>query len=136
VKKLSLCFNCLQPGHPLSKCSSSSRCRTCDRKHHTLIHLPRQERNEEPTGSGSNQQQSSSTPTTNLHVQNKSSFQQSLLATAQVRVMDSSGQSHICRAFLDGGSTSSFISHACVKRLNLKQEKTCRILEQVILMPY
>jgi hypothetical protein len=125
VKKLSLCFNCLQPGHPLSKCSSSSRCRTCDRKHHTLIHLPRQERNEEPTGNGSSAHQSSSTPTTaNLHVQNKSSFQQSLLATAQVRVMDSSGQNHICRAFLDGGSTSSFISHACVKRLNLKQEKT------------
>jgi hypothetical protein len=60
VKKCSLCYNCLQTGHPLNKCSSSSRCRICDKKHHTLLHHPRSERNEESSGSGSNQQQSSS----------------------------------------------------------------------------
>lgn len=32
-----LCFNCLKPGHPTRECSSTSRCRTCDGRHHTLL---------------------------------------------------------------------------------------------------
>jgi Pao retrotransposon peptidase/Family of unknown function (DUF5641)/Protein of unknown function (DUF1759) len=38
VKK-ALCFNCLRPGHMVSSCYSPSRCQTCRRNHHTLVHM-------------------------------------------------------------------------------------------------
>lgn len=34
----SLCFNCLSSNHLCSLCPSVSRCRECNRKHHTLLH--------------------------------------------------------------------------------------------------
>ncbi|XP_037922820.1 uncharacterized protein LOC119659006 [Hermetia illucens] len=38
VKKYRLYFNCLKKGHVLSKCPFASRCRTCSKPHHTLLH--------------------------------------------------------------------------------------------------
>lgn len=38
VKSLRLCLNCLGNGHLIKDCKSSS-CRTCNGKHHTLLHL-------------------------------------------------------------------------------------------------
>ncbi|XP_053687258.1 uncharacterized protein LOC128736793 [Sabethes cyaneus] len=37
VKRNLLCFNCLSPGHVVSKCSRGF-CTICKRKHHTLLH--------------------------------------------------------------------------------------------------
>jgi len=39
VKKKQVCFNCLRPGHFISKCPSRSRCTHCRRMHHSLLHL-------------------------------------------------------------------------------------------------
>lgn len=44
-----------------------------------------------------------------------------LLATAAVRVMDSSGTYQEARALLDGGSQATFISETCASRLGLKR---------------
>ncbi|XP_070066931.1 uncharacterized protein [Drosophila virilis] len=38
AKRLSLCLNCLQRGHQLRVCGSST-CRVCGSKHHSLLHL-------------------------------------------------------------------------------------------------
>ena len=38
VAGLKLCFNCLQTGHRASKCKSTYTCRTCQAKHHTMVH--------------------------------------------------------------------------------------------------
>jgi len=43
AKRLSLCLNCLKKGHQVRNCSSTA-CRICGRKHHTLLHL-----NSQPT---------------------------------------------------------------------------------------
>lgn len=37
VKRNSLCINCLSPDHLVKKCTSSS-CRVCGQKHHTMLH--------------------------------------------------------------------------------------------------
>ncbi|XP_058447612.1 uncharacterized protein LOC131427994 [Malaya genurostris] len=39
VKKHGLCINCLKPSHLAKDCSSGS-CKSCSKKHHTLLHLP------------------------------------------------------------------------------------------------
>ncbi|XP_058827533.1 uncharacterized protein LOC131687460 [Topomyia yanbarensis] len=39
VKKHGLCINCLKGSHLAKNCSSSC-CRNCSKKHHTLLHLP------------------------------------------------------------------------------------------------
>jgi hypothetical protein len=140
VKKLNLCFNCLQSGHSINKCPSNSRCRTCNGKHHTLIH---RESNSNPRSEGSNSSVSnqvkssgSSTQASNPATQGSSRRQEhgnhandgivssSLLATALVRIIDGHGQQQICRAFLDSGATSSFITTSCQQRLHLKTTKS------------
>ncbi|XP_062707822.1 uncharacterized protein LOC134288108 [Aedes albopictus] len=37
VKKKALCINCLSPDHQIKNCSSSA-CRVCGQKHHTMLH--------------------------------------------------------------------------------------------------
>ena len=39
VKEKKLCSNCLLPGHIMKNCSSSL-CRVCNKKHHTMLHKP------------------------------------------------------------------------------------------------
>lgn len=41
IKRDSLCYNCLRPGHNAQQCRSRG-CMKCDRKHHTTIHRERQ----------------------------------------------------------------------------------------------
>ena len=38
AKKRRLCFNCLRGGHNVKMCRSASRCKSCGRRHHTLLH--------------------------------------------------------------------------------------------------
>jgi hypothetical protein len=38
VNRKRLCFNCMQPGHRLNQCRSSS-CKECHGRHHTLLHV-------------------------------------------------------------------------------------------------
>ncbi|XP_026464647.1 uncharacterized protein LOC113367235 [Ctenocephalides felis] len=44
VKKIRLCFNCLNSSHGISQCSSKRNCSICKRRHNTILHkseLPR-----------------------------------------------------------------------------------------------
>ena len=41
LKLHDLCINCLRPGHFVKQCNSSNRCRTCQKPHHTLMHIVR-----------------------------------------------------------------------------------------------
>src|SRR5207237_4864973 len=36
-----LCYNCLFKGHSVSKCPMSFSCKSCQKKHHTLLHQDR-----------------------------------------------------------------------------------------------
>ncbi|UYV69062.1 hypothetical protein LAZ67_6002216 [Cordylochernes scorpioides] len=39
VKQLKLCFNCLRNNHSVNQCRSEFKCRKCQEKHNTLIHI-------------------------------------------------------------------------------------------------
>ncbi|XP_062713268.1 uncharacterized protein LOC134290212 [Aedes albopictus] len=48
VKKKNLCINCFSSSHLLRNCSSSA-CRVCSQKHHTMLHQQSQDRSSTPT---------------------------------------------------------------------------------------
>lgn len=55
VKEKSICFNCLKTGHNASNCNSKYRCRTCNNRHHTLVHhVPQNSSNSTPELQASN----------------------------------------------------------------------------------
>jgi hypothetical protein len=144
VKKHNLCFNCLQSGHSISKCPSSSRCKSCGGKHHSLIHrthssTPQSGANNDTQKETRKEQESAPTSQTSHssssqeHSRRKEfsnhahgdHITSSLLATAMIRISDGYGNPQLCRAFLDSGATSSFITLACQKRLGLKTTRAC-----------
>jgi hypothetical protein len=114
VKQQGLCFNCLQPFVKNHKCLNQE-CRLCHKKHHTLLHIAKQNQVVNTKGSTSN---SSPSPTqgpkgaevNTYHTFKGKSRNHVLLATAIVEVRDKSGQYIPCRTLLDSGSQSHFIT--------------------------
>jgi hypothetical protein len=118
VKRYRLCYNCLQ-GHKVQQCRSSS-CRTCGQKHHTLLHKGApQQRHESSNSKNLDEHQLNETAAyCSLKVKPRT---QILLSTALVKVCDSHGTFHTCRALLDSCSQAHFVTEDLVKRLNLKR---------------
>ncbi|XP_036329395.1 uncharacterized protein LOC118741503 [Rhagoletis pomonella] len=117
IKSQGACLNCLSKGHFLAKCRSSSLCRMCRQRHHTLLHA-----------SFNNQQESTATNATSQHVSVTSHYADAdrvtLLATAAVLVQDDAGRWQPARALLDNGSHASFITEACAQRLRLPRRSS------------
>ncbi|XP_050507940.1 uncharacterized protein LOC126885415 [Diabrotica virgifera virgifera] len=109
VKKSNLCINCLNRGHQVNNCNFG-HCKNCTVKHHSLLHVS------EPSTSNTNAQQS-------LFTFNLSS-KQVLLSTVLLEVVDSKGNRHDCRALLDPGSQSNFISSHLCHKLALPRKPT------------
>ncbi|XP_047998344.1 uncharacterized protein LOC125235800 [Leguminivora glycinivorella] len=150
VVSLRLCFKCLN-GHNIDKCTYNKNCYKCNSaKHHYLLHfdLPatgsdREQRltsNVATNGKSHNSVSSFpsvpvvSAPLTSGNPEgavpgvsglmaSQAKKPKVLLATAIIRVLDSSGRYQEARALLDGGSESTFISESCVQRLGLERFK-------------
>ena len=105
VRTNSLCMNCLKGGHFSKNCKSSHRCRTCQRPHHTLLHV-------DDTATPSQTVVSSNTATSNPNV---------LMMTCQVLVKAPDGIKVRVRALLDSASSSSFVSERLVQGLCLNR---------------
>ncbi|RLU19024.1 hypothetical protein DMN91_009382 [Ooceraea biroi] len=142
VRSKRLCFNCLGE-HLLTDCRTAKRCRTCNERHHTLIHPDRSlsSSSELPPSAApppSNSTQSnasltrfstqrppsafSSAATALLHCAtsaNEASRPITLLATALVNLEAASGQVVKARALLDQGSELSFIGESLAQSLRL-----------------
>ena len=126
AKQLGLCFNRLQPyfkGHTCSR----QMCRKCNKRHHTLLHMDRENQMVYNKSSTSNKNlpadaKGISTAGGNTYGSYKGKPRNHiLLATAIVDVKNKSGQYVPCRALLDSGSESSFITERCVQRLRLSR---------------
>ena len=52
VKAAKLCINCLRSDHGLLDCATKSRCRTCNKAHHSLLHFEERAPNQSPSFSG------------------------------------------------------------------------------------
>jgi len=128
AKQRRLCFNCLQLFDKDHTCSKEV-CHKCQNKHHTLLHLDSQT---QATNNGSptrNNQSANTKGVTNANVNTYHTLKgkpknHTLLATAIVEVRNKSGQYVPCRALLDSGSQSHFITERCVQRLRLPRTQT------------
>lgn len=129
VKQAGLCFNCLRRGHRTVDCNSDKFCKSCKRKHHSLLHDEKSSSAHKSDGFPSDQtakpeehqevavQAGSVNCATSLMLK-----QQVLLSTAEVLVAGSGNVSLPCRVLLDSGSDSNLISEAFAKQLDLSME--------------
>ncbi|XP_050300129.1 uncharacterized protein LOC126738734 [Anthonomus grandis grandis] len=109
-------------GHAYTNCTSS-RCQKCNLKHHTLLHFVRKS-NAEPYSEQNTQESqgaANSLVNTTINMSSERCYnkEQVLLQTALVQVKDINGGYQVCRALLDSGSQSHFISQKCSDRLGL-----------------
>lgn len=149
VKEKKLCFNCLNKTHAASQCQSKYKCKKCEKSHHTLLHLDRQEkhvssRHESSVSSSSSKPLSPEVPPfqpfnmskqthfaeseeagTASHSTTFMAKTQTLLSTVVVYAVDSFGKNHPCRALLDSGSDTSFITTKFAKQLKMKFRDAC-----------
>lgn len=137
AKRLKLCVNCLRPGHFTKDCRSSA-CRKCGKGHHTLLHFENSSRPRSKTQpfveenslnmSSSSQHDPSQTSLVaqspivlSSHIDSNNTH--ILLSTALITVFDKNGNPHDCRALLDSGSQSHFLSERMCKILDLQTSK-------------
>lgn len=126
-------MNCLKSNH-ISRYCRLGGCRTCSRKHHSLLHYKRQPQHE-------CQSERSSTELVNLCRADSSQDDQVgsgnipvrlsslnltqtdvLLSTAQVKLEGPNNNTCVCRVLLDSGSQSNFITESLCEKLGLKMQ--------------
>lgn len=116
-----LCLNCLRStSHNSHKCPSGS-CKTCFRKHNTLLHLnssPPEQSKAEDAGSP---ESASSNPAKAVvtHSLKGNSNSCIFLSTALVSISKGDGSPQIGRALLDSGSQANFITSEFLNKLGL-----------------
>lgn len=113
VQNSGLCFNCLGANHSVSSCRLPTRCKICNKKHHSLLHvnLPTDDiltdkhsagnSNVVATVTNLSQDEIQVENLTSCFTNNKS---QIVLATALVKAETKTGSYITCRSLLDQGS--------------------------------
>ncbi|CAI6362844.1 unnamed protein product [Macrosiphum euphorbiae] len=123
AQKLSICWNCLRPGHQKKQCTMDKVCKVCQAKHHTLLHLLESTVDDSDVNTPS--VPSSTVETIAAHGTSRSlALSSVLLSTALVRVHGANGLSELCRALLDSASQSHFITHSLAARLGLERRSS------------
>ncbi|XP_032589334.2 uncharacterized protein LOC116804772 [Drosophila mojavensis] len=105
VTKSALCFKCLG-AHSLKECQKDWSCKYCTKSHNNLLH---EDANENETISS--------------NCLKESNGQDTLLATALIRIKNKSGKYEQLRALIDGGSQKTLISEEAAQRLQLRRIK-------------
>uniref|UniRef100_V5I888 Uncharacterized protein n=1 Tax=Anoplophora glabripennis TaxID=217634 RepID=V5I888_ANOGL len=148
IKKLKLCTNCLRPGHFNSGCRSKS-CRICHKRHNSLLHIS----NSNETSGSQIKSENTSSQVNNSQVNNSETQIDSkpsctnsnlccisarnsknehsstkleahvLLTSAMINICNNDGNYVQCRALLDNGSQSNFITKNLVTKLRLSKYK-------------
>lgn len=122
VQKHKLCFNCLRTNH-LNKDCTSGHCKKCSKKHNTLLHREETTSQDNSSKANASEATSGSQEDTNSKVScNHTSKMETpvILATALVSLRDSQGNQRDCRALLDGGAQSHFITQDLCDQMKLK----------------
>lgn len=112
VRTLMVCFNCFG-SHRVTECRSSKGCRTCNGKHHTLLHNP-------PANQPPPAVVHFTTPELIATVPNEFD---TLLATCMVQVADKQGQFHNFRVLADNGSNTNYVTDSCIKRIGAPRKR-------------
>jgi len=127
AKQSGLCFNCLQTFTRNHTCSKEV-CRQCHKRHHTMLHIDRQNqsiKDKESATNGPGDVRSSSTAEFNTNYSFKiKPRNQILLAKAIVECVNKSGQYVPCRELLDSTSQSHLITDRFVQSLRFSRTQT------------
>ncbi|XP_066592941.1 uncharacterized protein [Prorops nasuta] len=122
-----LCINCLRPGHSCTSCNSSSRCRKCNKLHHTLLHFERLgtggSKPKETTPSSRtavDPEPSCSNAVSHLSITDTRSV---LLATFSARIETNDGSHVLVRGLVDPGSETSFITENLAQQIHVKRKR-------------
>lgn len=135
VQQQRLCVNCFRADHSAKTCTLGN-CKTCSKKHNTLLHLPKQKSQQNKPPQATNSALSTSktaaiSTTTNYAAStsnavavtsaatNEATGRQGfvLLATAKVVITAPNGISGAFRAVLDSGSQVNIVSERLIKKL-------------------
>ncbi|CAK9800717.1 hypothetical protein ANTPLA_LOCUS7241 [Anthophora plagiata] len=122
VQTSQTCFNCLQPGHRVKACTRNF-CDICGKKHHKLLHRASAPRSNTITSEEAEQSKPNATISCVAN-SDRSPLEQVVLSTAVVYIENKQGQRIPCRALLDSGSQSNFITYELCKKLGIKYEPT------------
>jgi len=117
------CLNCLSAKHTAKACPSKYTCRTCQLKHHSMLHV---DSDSTPTkGAAAAKPDAQSKPTTSVAALNLTRSAPSrprvLLATARVQARSSSGRAIIVRALIDPGSEITLMTERLAQSLKVRR---------------
>lgn len=144
-----LCVNCFRADHSAKTCTLGN-CKTCSKKHNTLLHLPKQKSQQNKPPQATNSALSTSktaaiSTTTNYAAStsnavavtsaatNEATGRQGfvLLATAKVVITAPNGISGAFRAVLDSGSQVNIVSERLIKKLAISPTEASLCIEGV-----
>lgn len=121
LRSIGLCFACLKHGHMSSSCKDKLHCQECSRLHPTLLHITNRDSQEE-TARGAAQQFVSSAlvQTTATFSMTGAGKEDCILPIVPVRVKAQKGTKTVTTyAFLDQGSSATFVTESLIKQLKL-----------------
>jgi len=126
---------CLKVGHQVRQCSSSN-CRACGSKHHTLLHLGNLDSFSSQEGAQLQEALPSASPsalpsTSTALIAQDFSNDIMLLATASVLVKNRSGVFVHCRALLDSGSQLHLTTSRFANQLQVKKTKSSTSVTEI-----
>lgn len=139
VGELKICKNCFRANHTLEQCKAR-KCYQCNKSHNTLLHR-NNNKNETKTQTsdrdnkpaviteGHDIDESTENTTINAmssaleYTERANSETQVLLATAIIKVMGNDRTWYTCRALLDSGSQSNFITEETMRKLRLPRKR-------------
>lgn len=123
AKRLKRCLNCLSAVHLLPECKSQYSCRTCHKRHHSILHVNSDSVSDQAVIARSDPASCNAPVQVNSLVASTISRvrTQVLLATARVKIAASSGRAINIRALLDQDSEATFISEALAQALRAKR---------------
>ena len=117
VKKSGLCFGCLRHGHSSRQCRKRKTCSTCGARHPTLLHMdPRHAERGRPGPLPE--------PRNEVCGGTKIDRAGPVMSILPVLVTGRNGKTSKTYAFLDSGSSATFITNALAEKLKLKGEET------------
>ncbi|XP_063370775.1 uncharacterized protein LOC134659099 [Cydia amplana] len=114
IASLNLCKNCLY-NHYDKECFSTSRCRTCQERHNTLVHDAYSQKQDTSDLLNKRKTVATITQECNKHIE-------VLLPTALIKARAVDGTYHILRAFIDPGAQMSLITEAAAQLLQIPRE--------------
>lgn len=106
--------------HQAKNCSSRG-CKTCGKRHNTLLHFAASSDAQADSQRNTKQRDaiSHASTVTNATVRQENDNHQVWLSTAIIHVLDIRGKAHPCMALLDPGSQSNLITDALARKLKL-----------------